>query len=83
MLFKLWDAASHRATWDLDLLGRGMNTVAAVVGVFKHLCDMAANSRRVYPPADGEPALSSPYKSRMLEAGFAEGYRRLSYAARP
>ena len=38
MLFKLWDATSHRATWDLDLLGRGMNTVAAVVAVFKDLC---------------------------------------------
>ena len=28
MLFKLWSDDFHRATWDLDLLGRGANTVA-------------------------------------------------------
>jgi hypothetical protein len=50
MLFKLWDAASHRATWDLDLLGRGMNTVAAVVAVIKDLCDMAAPDGIVFDP---------------------------------
>jgi ATP-dependent Lhr-like helicase len=26
---------------------------------------------------NGEPALSSPYKSRLIEAGFVEGYRGL------
>jgi ATP-dependent Lhr-like helicase len=31
---------------------------------------------------NGEPALSSPYKSRFLEAGFVEDYRRLTYASR-
>ena len=32
---------------------------------------------------NGEPAPSSPYKGRLLEAGFVEEYRRLTYAARP
>ena len=32
---------------------------------------------------NGEPAPASPYKGRLLEAGFVEEYRRLSYAARP
>jgi ATP-dependent Lhr-like helicase len=32
---------------------------------------------------NGVPALSSDYKGRLLEAGFVEGYRRLSYEARP
>jgi hypothetical protein len=30
MLFKLWPDVQRRATWDLDLLGRGANGVADV-----------------------------------------------------
>ena len=50
MLFKLWDAASHRATWDLDLLGRGTNTIAAVVAVFKDLCGVTTPDGIVFDP---------------------------------
>jgi hypothetical protein len=32
---------------------------------------------------NGEPAPSSPYKNRLIEAGFVEDYRRLTFAARP
>ena len=32
---------------------------------------------------NGEPALSSEYKNVLVAAGFVEGYRRLTYAARP
>jgi ATP-dependent Lhr-like helicase len=32
---------------------------------------------------NGEPSLSSPYKPRLLDAGFVEDYRRLTFAARP
>ena len=32
---------------------------------------------------NGEPALSSVYKDVLVAAGFVEGYRRLTYAARP
>lgn len=38
MLFKLWSTARHRATWDLDLLGRGGNEIADVVAVVRELC---------------------------------------------
>ena len=32
---------------------------------------------------NGEPAPSSPYKERFLQAGFVEDFRRLTFAARP
>ncbi len=31
MLFKLWAVDGRRATWDLDLMGRGVNEVEEVV----------------------------------------------------
>ena len=40
MLFRMWSSDRHRATWDLDLLGRGANGVAAVVAVLHDLCAM-------------------------------------------
>lgn len=39
MLFQLWRGESHRATRDLDLLGRGANDPARLVAVFQELCD--------------------------------------------
>ena len=38
MLFKVWSDSSHRATWDLDLLGRGVSAVPEVVAVIRDLC---------------------------------------------
>jgi predicted nucleotidyltransferase component of viral defense system len=38
MLFKLWSDERHRATWDLDLLGRGANDVARVVAAIREVC---------------------------------------------
>lgn len=38
MLFRLWSEGRRRATWDLDLLGRGANDVAEVVAVIRELC---------------------------------------------
>jgi ATP-dependent Lhr-like helicase len=32
---------------------------------------------------NGEPALASPYREPLVAAGFVQGYRRLSFAARP
>jgi ATP-dependent helicase Lhr and Lhr-like helicase len=32
---------------------------------------------------NGEPAPASPYKRRLLDAGFVEDFRRLTFAARP
>jgi hypothetical protein len=38
MLFKLWPEVARRATWDLDLLGRGAETVEDVVAVVREVC---------------------------------------------
>jgi len=37
-LFRLWSDRRGRATWDLDLLGRGASSVADVVAVVRDLC---------------------------------------------
>lgn len=42
MLFKLWTDACLRATWDLDLLGRGASAVADVVAVMREVCAIRA-----------------------------------------
>jgi predicted nucleotidyltransferase component of viral defense system len=41
-LFKLWSGDARRATWDLDLLGRGASGVADVVAVVHDLCGISA-----------------------------------------
>jgi len=46
MLFTLWTRKPHRATRDLDLLGRGTVDIARLEGVFREICGVAA-------PADG------------------------------
>lgn len=38
-LFRLWCGDSPRATWDLDLLGRGANSVGDVTTVVRELCE--------------------------------------------
>ncbi len=38
MLFKLWSNDRRRATWDLDLLGRGGDSVAEVVASLREIC---------------------------------------------
>lgn len=43
MLFKLWSNERDRATWDLDLLGRGADGVADVVAVVHDLCSIAVD----------------------------------------
>jgi predicted nucleotidyltransferase component of viral defense system len=39
MLFQLWGGGVHRATRDLDLLGRGPNDTARLAEIFQDLCD--------------------------------------------
>lgn len=39
MLFTLWTGERHRATWDLDLLGRGTIEVARLAKVFREVCE--------------------------------------------
>lgn len=38
MLFSVWSETPHRATRDLDLLGRGDNEVSALVTTFQEIC---------------------------------------------
>jgi hypothetical protein len=38
MLFRLWSADRHRATWDLDLLGRGIGSIETAVADFREIC---------------------------------------------
>jgi hypothetical protein len=38
ILFKLWSHHRHRATWDLDLLGRGASDVGHVVAAVREIC---------------------------------------------
>jgi predicted nucleotidyltransferase component of viral defense system len=38
MLFRLWIGHAHRPTRDLDLLGKGDNSIAALEQVFRDLC---------------------------------------------
>jgi predicted nucleotidyltransferase component of viral defense system len=47
-LFRLWSDDRGRATWDLDLLGRGANTVAGVVTVIRDLCGVGADDGIVF-----------------------------------
>lgn len=42
-LFRLWAAGERRATWDLDLLGRGSSGVDDVTAVVRGLCEVAAD----------------------------------------
>jgi len=51
MLLKLWSADRHRATWDLDLLGRGPNTVASVESILRDLCAIDGADAILFDPA--------------------------------
>ncbi len=43
MLFRLWPGTLRRATSDLDLLGRGANTVADVMAAVREICALHAD----------------------------------------
>ena len=49
-LYKLWSAARGRATWDLDLLGRGSSTVAGVTEAVREVCAVKADDGLVFDP---------------------------------
>lgn len=51
MLFKMWPGELHRATWDLDLLGRGPSAVADVLAVVRELCMIECPDGIVFDPA--------------------------------
>ena len=77
ILFKLWPEVLHRATWDLDLLGRGPNTIADVVAVVRGLCGIEVHDGIVYDASSvgGEEIRASDEYAGVrvrLEARLAE-----------
>ncbi len=48
MLFKVWPLVSHRATWDLDLLGKDARGVGDVVAAMREVCAIAADDAIVF-----------------------------------
>ncbi len=57
MLFRVWAADRYRATWDLDLLGRGESSVESVVRVVHDLCAVSVSDGIAYDPATIEGAV--------------------------
>jgi hypothetical protein len=51
MLFKLWPEGRHRATWDLDLQGRGSSAVADVLEAIRSLCAIDGGDGIAFDPA--------------------------------
>lgn len=51
MLFKLWPNGQHRATWDLDLHGRGSSRTADVLAAIQSLCAIDGGDGIVFDPA--------------------------------
>lgn len=50
MLFKLWSDERRRATWDLDLLGRGANSVTDVVAALREICQVGGHDGIEFNP---------------------------------
>ena len=48
MLFKFWPSEGGRATWDLDLLGRGSSELNDIGAVFEQLCSSDEDDGIVY-----------------------------------
>ena len=78
MLFKLWPAEVGRATWDLDLLGRGANSVEEVTTIVRDLCVMDGPDGLIFDPssvsgelmraADEYPGVRVRLEARLAEA---------------
>jgi len=49
-LFRLWTPNDRRATWDLDLLGRGPGQVSDMVSAIRDLCGIEAPDGIVFDP---------------------------------
>lgn len=48
MLFKLWPEAPCRATWDVDLLGRGVSGIADVMAAIRDICAIPSDDCIVF-----------------------------------
>lgn len=78
MLFKLWPETRSRATWDLDLLGRGASGVRDVLTVVGELCTIQAEDGIEFDPtsvtgeeirpADDYGGIRARFEARLAEA---------------
>lgn len=50
MLLRLWSADRHRATWDVDLLGRRIASIEAIVAAVSEICAARGNDGLVFDP---------------------------------
>ncbi len=69
MLFALWTGQVHRATWDLDLLGRGAIDTQRLVKVFREVCEIKVDGDGLVFDA------KSVHGERILEDLEYEGIR--------
>jgi hypothetical protein len=54
MLFKVWSEKRNRATWDLDLLGKGAGAIPDVVAAIRDLCMIRFDDGIIYDQASIE-----------------------------
>ncbi|RLE27507.1 MAG: nucleotidyl transferase AbiEii/AbiGii toxin family protein [Acidobacteria bacterium] len=47
-LFRLWGESQHRATWDLDLLGRGSSNVLGIEEIVRSICGIPSEDGLVF-----------------------------------
>ena len=75
MLFSVWSQTPHRATRDLDLLGKGSNDVAALVKEFRTICQTPVED-------DGLAFLAESITGEEIRDGEEYEGVRLSFEAR-
>jgi len=75
MLFSVWSDSPHRATRDLDLLGRGDHDVAALVTTFQKICRTSVED-------DGVVFLGDSMTGEEIREGDEYQGVRLSFEAR-
>ncbi len=79
MLFRVWSSERHRATWDLDLLGRGANGIDDVVVVVREVCSIPVEDGIEFDLAsiEGEDILASDEYTgvRIRFAAYLDGAR--------
>jgi hypothetical protein len=73
MLFRTWSSDRHRATWDLDLLGRGPQQVDRLEEVVREICSM--------PGADGITFDAGSVRGELIRAGDEEAGVRVRFTA--
>ncbi len=74
MLFRLWSAERHRATWDLDLLGRELLAIAKAETIVRDICSMSGK--------DGIAFDADSVRGEVIRAADEDAGIRLRFTAR-